>query len=75
MSERSAEAAIAKVRRLALLPKGTHVLARDHFQGVIDGMTVSGDYIVLFDLPVEFHSIGIRVYRGSFPVGEVKEIE
>lgn len=75
MTERNSEAAIKKLRRLSMLPKGTHVLARQHFRGVIDGQTTNGDYIVLFDTPVCFPSINMKVYRGSFPVGEVQEIE
>lgn len=71
---RNAQTAIVKLRKLSMLSKGTPVIAREHFQGVIDGTTVNGDYIVLFDTPVEFPSIGIKVYRGSFAVSEVREI-
>ena len=74
MTERNAESAISKVRRLALLPNGTPVIARQHFRGVIDGQDVNGDYIVKFDTPVEFKSLGMRVYRGTFPVADVKEV-
>lgn len=73
-SARTADEAIAKVRRLSLLPKGTHVLCRQHFRGVVDGMTLEGDYVVKFDQPVQFASLGMKVYRGSFPVSDVKEL-
>lgn len=75
MTDRTSEEAIQKLRRLALLPKGTLVLARQHFRGTIDGQDSNGQYIVLFEKPVEFKSLGMKVYRGTFPIADVKEIK
>jgi hypothetical protein len=75
VTERNAATAIGKVRRLALLPNGTPVIARQHFRGVIDGQDVNGQYIVLFDKPVEFKAVGMKIYRGTFPVADVKEVK
>lgn len=75
LDNRTAESAIEKLRKLSLLPKGTKVLARQHFRGVIDGLTSNGDYIVRFFCPVRFHSIGREIIRGSFPTNEVVRIE
>lgn len=65
-SQRTAEQAIMKLRLLSQLPKGTRVLANNWFSGVIDGTTTDGKYIVAFDTPVTFPSIGKEIYRACF---------
>lgn len=75
MTSHTAEEAIQKLRRLSLLPKGTRVIARQHFRGKIDGTDSNGNYIVLFDQPVEFKSLGMKIYRGAFPGADVKELK
>jgi hypothetical protein len=69
-----AELAIQKLRRLQALPNGTRVIANGWVEGVIDGMTTDGKYIVKFDRPVCFPSIGKSIYRTCFDTGSVKEL-
>lgn len=70
-----AELAIQKLRRLQALPNGTRVLANNWIEGVIDGMTTDGKYIVKFDRPVCFPSIGKSISRACFDVGSVAGIK
>lgn len=71
MPNRNAETAIQKLRLLTRLPKGTRVLANNWFSGVIDGTTTDGKYIVLFDQPVTFPSIGREIVRAAFDAGSI----
>lgn len=70
------EDAIQKIRKLAQpLPLGTVVLCKNWLQGRIDGMTVSGKYIVVLDQPVEFPTINLSVQVVAFDQDVVKEIK
>lgn len=60
--------------RPRLFPKGTPVIANGHFFGCVDGMCTNGDYIVLFNDPVCFPTLGIKIERGSFAPALVREI-
>lgn len=59
----TAESAIQKLRRLHMLPKGTRVLANNWFEGVIDGITTDGKYVVLFDYGVVLPGADFQVSR------------
>lgn len=70
------EDAINKIRKLAQpLPRGTVVLCKNWLQGRIDGMTVSGKYIVVLDQPVEFPTINLSVQVVAFDRDVVEEIK
>jgi hypothetical protein len=56
----------ADFQQYSRLPRGTAVMAKYRFSGVIDGYTDEGKHIVLFDIPVRFESINRVVYRACF---------
>jgi hypothetical protein len=70
-----AQLAIQKVRKLQAFPNGTRVLANNWIEGVIDGMTTDGKYIVKFDRPVCFPSIGKSIARACFDQGSVAKLK
>jgi hypothetical protein len=60
--------------RPRLFPKGTPVLANGHFYGSVDGMDVRGNYIVLFNDPVCFPTLKVKIERAAFAPALVREI-
>lgn len=55
--------------------KGAYVIAQGKYRGHIDGMTKQGTYVVVFDWPVCFPTLGIKVERASFDVRSLEEIK
>lgn len=54
--------------------KGTRVIAQSRYRGVIDGMAENGNYIVAFDHPVMFPTLGIKIERGCFCASVLEEL-
>jgi len=58
-----------------MFPNGTRVLCNKRFRGVVDGTTVDGKYIILFDQPVQFPTLKFEVPVASFCPSLVEEIK
>lgn len=57
-----------------MFPNGTRVLCNKRYTGVVDGITTDQKYIIVFDTPVEFPTLGIKIPVGSFCPSLVEEI-
>lgn len=60
--------------RPRLFSKGTPVIANGHFYGYVDGMDSRGHYIIVFNDPVCFPSLKVKIERGTFEPALVREV-